>query len=138
MRPSMAPQILRACIAGRYVDLFKRILSEVQPDYAVLADANIAGGLFDDDIEKRVAELDGKVIRINWHEIWKRGSVKGLQVVSNKLSDYTSRAVSSDFDGLYEGYECNAAGIEVFGSLPEDWKSFPSGPLLKLDYDDWP
>lgn len=104
----------------------------------MLADANISGGSSKDDIEKRVAELNGKVIRINWHEVWKRGSIKGLQVVLNKVSGHTSRAISSDFDGLYEGLECNAAGIEVFGSMPEDWRNFPPDPLLKLDYDHWP
>jgi hypothetical protein len=119
-------------------ELFNKILFEVQPDYAVLADANISGGSFKDDIEKRVAELDGKVIRIAWHEFWKRGSIKGLQVVSNKVSGYTSCAISSDFHGLYEGYECNAEGIEVFGSLPGDWRSFPPDPLLQLDYEYWP
>lgn len=46
-----------------------------------------------------------------------------------------STAISSAYDGLYEGYECNAAGIEVFGSMPGDWKSFPPDPLLKLDYE---
>jgi hypothetical protein len=130
----MAPQILRAYVAGDYTKLFQEILSQVQPDEAVLSDANTAGGTFICDIEERIAELDGNVRSIPFHEHWKR-----RQMVSNDSCDYTGRAINSDFDGLYEGYECNAQGVEVFGSLPGNWtERFVLDALVKVDCDEWP
>jgi hypothetical protein len=37
-------------------------------------------------------------------------------------------------DGLYEGSECNAQGVEVFGSVPEEWRGFSADALVELDY----
>jgi hypothetical protein len=93
----MAPQVLRACIAGNYIDLFKEILPHIHPDAAVPSDANKAGGSFKDEFQNRVAELDGKVTTIAFHEHWKTRSIRKLQVVSNCSSGYTGSAIRMFF-----------------------------------------
>lgn len=138
LRPSMATQVLRACIAGNYPRLFKDVLFQTEPDLAVVADANAAGGFFEEHVEQRVAGLDGKVTPLPFHEPWKGRPLKELQKVSNSLSKTMGRTISSHFDGLYEGFQCNAEGIEMFASMPKHWRGFPLEPLLRIDYKDWP
>lgn len=138
LRPSMAPRILRACIAGGYAELFNDILFQTEPDDAVIADAKIAGEPFTSDVEQRMDELGGKVKPLEFYEQWKRQSTKELRIVSNALSSFTGRAISADSDGLYEGDECNAQGVEVLASVPEHWRKLPPESLLRLDYSQWP
>jgi hypothetical protein len=42
------------------------------------------------------------------------------------------------FDGLYEGSECNAQGVEIFASLPGEWRGLLGDELVELDYKGWP
>lgn len=68
LRPCMAPQILRACIAGGYKTLFDEVLAKVEPDTVVVKDAEAAGGSFRDSVKRRISELGGKVIPIIGYE----------------------------------------------------------------------
>lgn len=148
LRPSMAQQILRACIAGNYTNLFQEILLQVHPDQAVLSDATKAGKTFSEAVQNRLSDLGGEPKPISFHEHWKTKTVKQLQDVSNSVSQYTGYgAISSDFDGLYEGFECNSQGIDVFASLPEEWregvtaeeeKEWNGDSLVQIDYKQWP
>lgn len=74
IRPTMRPQILRACIAAPYVDLFKEVSAETQPDTEVIREAKAAGGAFKDVIEQRVNEV-GAVTHLKTHERCKNSSV---------------------------------------------------------------
>lgn len=46
--------------------------------------------------------------------------------------------MGADFDGLYEGSECNAGTIEVFASIPEDWRTYPRDKSMYIDHKEWP
>ncbi|KAH0363046.1 hypothetical protein KCU65_g7674, partial [Aureobasidium melanogenum] len=138
LRPSMAPQILRACIAGGYTDLFTEILCQTEPDQAVVNHANSSGGPFKDLVEQRVAELNGHIKELPSHEQWHRYSTRNLQGVRNWLRSGGFHSMGADFNGLYEGVYVNAELLELFASMPEEWKDFPRGEGLSFDYKEWP
>lgn len=138
LRASMATQVLRACIAGGYTDLFKEVLNNIEPDQAVVDAANRTGGYFEDLVEQRVAELDGNIKEVTFTNHWHRFSTRDLSKVGNRLCDLSARSMGADFDGLYEGSECNAETIEVFASLPENWRNYPRGESMYLNYKEWP
>ncbi|GAB7356618.1 hypothetical protein MBLNU459_g7340t1 [Dothideomycetes sp. NU459] len=138
LRPTMGPQILRACVAGGYTDLFEKICAQLEPDEVVVEEATVAGGLFKEVIERRVADV-GKIARIEDFEYWKRNSRRVMEIVSNSLEKDVHLTVFDD--QLYNGLQCNAEEVEVLASLPEEWKEFPrniDGVPTDLDYDAWP
>ena len=135
IRPSMSPQILRACIAGNYLDLFEETLAEIKPDVVVVEEANVAGGSFKHSMERRLHELAGCIAPIESFEHWKRGTRRELEVVGNGVSKTVG--ISTGFGLLYDGLQCNAEGVEVLASMPKEWREFPE-QQVDLDYVEWP
>lgn len=148
LRSSMAPQILRTCIAGGYPSLFQSILAKAHPDHAAVSNANASGATFANAFRTRLSELSAEAKLVVWHEPWKKRTVRQIQGVENKLYKGERRAIHASWDGLYEGFECNAEGVEVLASLPEEWrKEFTDeeqrkrnneNPWVQLDYKEWP
>lgn len=140
LRPTMGPQILRACIAGKYADLFDEVCAKLEPDRAIVDEATAAGGSFKAAVERRVSEV-GKVTPLGQFDYWKQHWYSALEPVDNHLHKWPW--VRIDFDSLYyDGNECKAAWVEVVASLPEEWRDFPEEIEefipTKLDYEGWP
>lgn len=132
LRPSMALQMLRACIAGKYTTLFAEVLAQVVPDSVVVREAK-ASFDFRDAIEQRVREAG--VMPPAPYEEWKHCSRRDLEVVPNIVSH--SAGIGTAFDLLYDGTQCDAGRVEVLASMPLEWKDFPD-PGVQLDYTSWP
>lgn len=114
LRPPMAPQILRACIVGGYYNLLVEILATVEPDEAVAEDTEAVGGFYKDALEQRVRELGGSLKKIKDSELWKIGSVTEMQRAHNTV--YKEMDLSTNFEMLYDGIECNGSSIEMQAS----------------------
>ncbi|ROV95290.1 hypothetical protein VPNG_08964 [Cytospora leucostoma] len=146
LRPSMAPQILRACMAGGkgYERLFQEILDTVEPDEAVVKEAKESGIYFRDAMAKRVVELGGEVRRLRGDESYKRCSRRSIERVSNTmpsargvLSRNSTAGIVSGFDLLYNGHQCASERFDMVACMPKEWWDAPED-VLGLDYVDWP
>jgi hypothetical protein len=140
LRPSMAPQILRACIAGEYITLFNNVIATVEPDRAVVRDAETAGGVFKEAVERRVREVGGTVKPLELHEGWQIRTTRELQSTSKWIPETLNKhAVGTGFELLYDGVQCDASVVEMLASMPEGWRMPPDDiDLRELDYEEWP
>lgn len=71
LRPSMAPQIMRACIEGNYTDLFSLILAQVVPHTEVARHAREAGSIFSTLMSQRISEIGGEQNLLQDPSFWK-------------------------------------------------------------------
>lgn len=138
IRPSMAPQILRTCMAGGYKALFEHVLSSTVPDKAVMAHAKKNGGIYLELLEQRLDLLNRKAESLACHETWKHMPISDLLTTSSSLWEADVRSLGTTFDGLYERYACNAGAVEMLLSMPEPWRQLPRDDLSDLDYVEWP
>ncbi|KAK7741777.1 hypothetical protein SLS53_004841 [Cytospora paraplurivora] len=146
LQPSMAPQILRACMAGgaRYERLFQDILDTVEPDEAVVKEAKESGIYFRDAMAKRVEELGGNIRKLRGNENYKRSSRRSIERVSNTLpsargvlSRNSTAGIESEFDLLYNRKQCDSGRFDMVACMPREWWDAPED-VIALDYIDWP
>lgn len=138
IRPSMSSQILRACMAGGYTSLFEQVLRSTTPDEAVMAHAKEDNGIYLGLLEQKLQSLNQSPKPVSCDESWQKTSTNDLQTVSTSLWAGDVRSIGTGFDGLYEGYMCNAQAVEMLVSMPEHWRQLPMDELSYLDYVDWP
>lgn len=146
LKPSIAPQILRACMAGGggYESLFQEILDTVEPDEAVVGDAKASGVFFRDAMTKRVKELGGKVRQLKGSENYKGSTRRKLELVSNEmpsvrgvLSRNSTAGITAEFDLLYNGRQCVSERFDMVACMPKEWRDMPED-VEQLDYVEWP
>lgn len=146
LQPSMAPQILRSCLAGgrQYLSLFKEILNAVEPDKSVVKDAKETGGLFQDAMAERLLELGGKIKDLPETQYWKLGKRQDMEIVRNGLAHprevlcgNSTVGIATDFYMLYDGLEVNSDRFDMLACMPDEWRDSPKD-VCELDYINWP
>lgn len=146
LQPSMAPQILRSCLAGgqRYFGLFKDILKAVEPDKAAVKDAEQTGGLFRDAMVQRLLELRGTINDLPGAEHWKLCLRQVMETVGNGLptprgvlSRNSTVGIATDFAMLYDGLQADSGLFDMVACMPDEWRDKPKD-VFQLDYIDWP
>jgi hypothetical protein len=135
LRPSMAPQIMRACIEGGYTHLFSSILASTTPSADVASHAQRAGEPFSSLTSQRISELGGQENLTQDPLFWKIHKLDDFKKVSNAIDPWPY--FGSGQYGIMEGYICNAENAEVFACLPESWR-YPPERGWSLDYEEWP
>lgn len=146
VQPTMAPQILRACLEGgaKYLGLFEEILQAVEPDKAVVMHAKETGGAFQDAMSKRLEELGGKVKDLPGSEQWKVNMTRVMETVGNGLptprgvlGTNSTVGIATDFALLYDGLQCNSGLFDMVACMPDSWRDKPED-VYELDYQEWP
>lgn len=138
--PSMKPQIVRACIAADYSDLFQELLDSVVPDDALRKEAAKSANQVYTQLLGRRIEVVGKK-ELPASERWKLQTTSALKASNLSISDHLSAdLVGTDFDMLYEGKGCDIEQIETFVCLPDHWRKreVDYESLVEMNYVDWP
>ncbi|CAN8106453.1 unnamed protein product [Discula destructiva] len=146
LQPSMAPQILRGCLAGgpRYLGLFEEILQTVDLDRAVVSDVMETGGLFQQAMTERLGQVETKVKDLPGSEHWKLCLRRAMETVGNGLPTprgvlgrNSTVGIATDFAMLYDGLQCNSNLLNMVACMPDEWRDKPND-VIELDYIEWP
>ncbi|CZR62109.1 uncharacterized protein PAC_12006 [Phialocephala subalpina] len=141
-KPLMMPQILRACIAGNYAELFQELVTKAtKSDIELLVKHHrIIDPRFRDAVDKRMEEL-GFSLTVSSNTIPEvelaRSSVNIPRNASTDLVD-TSFSSSSKMQFM-NGLQCDVSLVELLACLPEEWKlAEGENRHVELDYVEWP
>jgi hypothetical protein len=146
IHPEMLPQIVRACIYANYKELFTELLPRVEPDKALIREANSQSNqYFRKALDEAIAKLDIEPQYPPSHQSWKMGFSGGLiEQSSNNLTTYLDAdSIGTGFDIPYDGLQCDASQVELMLCLPDAWKIPTDDPddelyPLEIDYVEWP
>lgn len=147
-QPSMAPQILRACIAGRYRKLFDAILADIVPDAALLGIAELHTTQAPEHKEQRFMEkILARATQLgiqppNGNEQdWKWARTEELEPSYNGFQErFDTTLVGIGWDSLYNGLSCDVSPVDFLTSLSKEMKEMlrrerdESGEHVELDY----
>jgi len=129
IQPEMLPQILHACMAANYTDLFDELLPRYTPnkdmvDYI----ATLFDPKFKAKLDARVKELGITLEETNDHRSW----IAQLYNIREHSQievprEIDANGINTTWSWPYDGVQCEAGMVDTLVCLPPEW-------LLKADH----
>ncbi|KUJ20369.1 uncharacterized protein LY89DRAFT_682112 [Mollisia scopiformis] len=142
-KPLMMPQILRACIAGNYAELFQELMTKAtKPDIELLVKhQRIIDPYFRDALRRRMEELGFSLaVSSNTTPEVQLGGCSSVTIPRDASTDLVGTSFSSSSKMEFmNGLQCDVSMVELLACLPEEWKlAEGENRHVELDYVEWP
>jgi hypothetical protein len=141
LHPCMAPQILRACMAGgpQYLQLFEHILNQTTPDEAVLfAAKGHVDPYYHARVAQRIANVGGEIPKVaGWKTSYPGVRSRGSAEFPHSLE----KTIQTGWEACNDSLQCDVRDLDFMTCVPEEWKrkrEGPRNPALCLYYINWP